>query len=158
LEKKASLTEDAAAGRLNKSFLHREYNYMDVETAKEWIKYGDDDLDSAHILKGAYRQHNEIICYHCQQAVEKYLKGFLVSHDITPPKIHVLEHLCAICSEKDAAFDTIALDCAYLSPFATQARYPLEIEITGANVSKALAIAERISRLEQIASLRVVLG
>jgi HEPN domain-containing protein len=69
---------------------------MEIETTFEWLNFADADYDSALILNNAYRKHNAIICYHCQQAVEKYLKAFLCFHGVIPPKIHVLEALCAL--------------------------------------------------------------
>ena len=106
-----------------------------ASTALEWFYVADADLDSALILNDAHRKHNAIICFHCQQAVEKYLKAFLCYNGLMPPKIHVLETLCAMCSELDESFNDIARDCAYLSPFAVQARYPLEMEITSVNTN-----------------------
>jgi HEPN domain-containing protein len=50
---------------------------MEIETTLEWFSFADADLDSALILNNAYRKHDAIICYHCEQAVEKYLKAFL---------------------------------------------------------------------------------
>jgi HEPN domain-containing protein len=127
---------------------------MENKVVLEWFVFADADLDSAQILKRAYRQHKEIICYHCQQAVEKYLKGFLTAQGIIPPKIHVLETLCALCSEKDITFNEVAKDCAYLSSFAVQARYPFEMEITDYNVEKSLAIAEKVSKFTPLLVLR----
>jgi HEPN domain-containing protein len=127
---------------------------MENKAALEWFVFADADLDSAQILKRAHRQHKEIICYHCQQAVEKYLKGFLTAQGIMPPKIHSLEILCALCSEKDATFNEIAKDCAYLSSFAVQARYPHEMEITDNNVEMSLAIAGKISKLTPLLVLK----
>jgi HEPN domain-containing protein len=127
---------------------------MTVEMTLEWLEYADADLDSASILRAAYRQHKEIICYHCQQAVEKYLKGFLCAQGVFPPKIHALETLCASCSDFDPAFNEIAKDCAYLSPFAVHARYPHEMEITDYNVEKALIIAEKVSTFSPLVALK----
>ena len=127
---------------------------MEIETTIEWFYLADADLDSAKILNEAYRKHNEIICYHCQQAIEKYLKAFLCYNGIIPPKIHVLEILCASCSEFDPSFNQIAKECAYLSPFAVHARYPLEMEITGSNAAKALKIAEKVKNFLPITELR----
>ena len=45
---------------------------MEIETTLEWFHFADADFDSALILNNAYRKYNAIICYHCQQAVEKY--------------------------------------------------------------------------------------
>jgi HEPN domain-containing protein len=127
---------------------------MEIETALEWLNFAEADLDSAKILNDAHRKHNEIICYHCQQAVEKYLKGFLCYNGLMPPKINVLETLCALCSDFNPAFNEIAKDCAYLSPFAVHARYPVEMSINDLNTKKALEIGEKINNFPPIAELR----
>ena len=131
-----------------------ESKMMFASTALEWFYFADADLDSAFILKNAHRKHDAIICYHCQQAVEKYLKAFLCYNGLIPPKIHVLETLCALCSEFDASFNEIAKECAYLSPFAVHARYPLEMEITNANTVKSLEIVQKIRDFPVLAGLR----
>jgi HEPN domain-containing protein len=130
---------------------------MEIETITEWFCLADADIDSAKLLKEMRPQHREIICYHCEQAVEKYLKGYLHSHGIMPPRIHDLEKICAMCSEKDIRFDTIVKECIYITQFATQLRYPHETPITEHNVTKALADAETVSRLEPLLELRVKL-
>ena len=130
---------------------------MEIETTLEWLYFADADFDSAQILNNAYRKHSEIICYHCQQAVEKYLKAFLCYNGVIPPKIHVLETLCALCSEFDSSFNNIARDCAYLSPFAVHARYPLEMEITDINIVKSLEITQKIKDFTPIAELKTKL-
>jgi len=130
---------------------------MEIETTLEWLYFADADFDSAQILNNAYRKHSEIICYHCQQAVEKYLKAFLCYNGVIPPKIHVLETLCALCSEFDSSFNNIAKDCAYLSPFAVHARYPLEMEITDINIVKSLEIAQKVKDFTPIAELKTKL-
>jgi HEPN domain-containing protein len=131
---------------------------MEIKTVLEWLYFADADFDSALILNDAHRKHNEIICYHCQQAVEKYLKAFLCYNGMIPPKIHVLETLCALCSEFDSSFNDMAKDCAYLSPFAVQSRYPLEMEITSINTKKSLEIAEKAKGFQPIADLRAKLA
>jgi HEPN domain-containing protein len=127
---------------------------MEIETVTEWFYLADADIDTAKLVKEMRTQHKEIICYHCEQAVEKYLKGFLQANNIIPPQIHDLEKLCAMCSEKDIRFDIIIKECIYLTDFATQLRYPHEREITEYNVTKALADTETVSRLEPLLELR----
>jgi HEPN domain-containing protein len=131
---------------------------METKAVLEWLYFADADFDSALILNDAYRKHNEIICYHCQQAVEKYLKAFLCYNGVIPPKIHVLETLCALCSDFDSSFNELAKDCAYLSPFAVQARYPLEMEITSINTKKSFEITQRIKDFPPIAELKAKLS
>jgi HEPN domain-containing protein len=47
--------------------------------AKEWFVKAKADLDFAK-LGFKETKHYGQICFLCQQAVEKYLKGFLVAH------------------------------------------------------------------------------
>ena len=47
------------------------------EIANEWFSYEENDLNSAKFLLNMYPKPLEIICNHCQQSAEKYLKGFL---------------------------------------------------------------------------------
>ncbi len=51
-----------------------------LSIAQEWFVIANTDLASATFLQNMHPIPIEIICYHCQQATEKYLKGFLASH------------------------------------------------------------------------------
>jgi len=51
---------------------------METEAVLEWFYFAEADFDSALILNNAYRKHNSITCYHCQQAVEKIPKSVSV--------------------------------------------------------------------------------
>ena len=65
---------------------------------RQWIEIANNDLTAAQYLAKVMRPISyEIICFHCQQAAEKYLKWVLVLHDIDPPKIHDLEELEKLC-------------------------------------------------------------
>ena len=46
---------------------------MNIDDVIEWIQIADDDLYAAQMLNELVRKPNEIICYHCAQAIEKYL-------------------------------------------------------------------------------------
>ena len=63
---------------------------MNIKDVKEWLQFADDDFYSAQILNESVRKPYEIICYHCAQAVEKYLKGYLIYNDIVPQRTHNL--------------------------------------------------------------------
>jgi len=49
--------------------------------------------NSTEYLQGIHPIPVVIICYHCQQSGEKYLKGYLVLKDVEPPKTHDLRVL-----------------------------------------------------------------
>ena len=87
---------------------------MNIEDVEEWIKIADDDdFDSAEILNQSFRKHNEIICYHCAQAIEKYLMGYLEYKDIVPEKTHNLTYLNSICIDQDNSFINIKTECDF---------------------------------------------
>jgi HEPN domain-containing protein len=127
---------------------------MDKELVAEWLRFADDDIDTVLLLKEMRPQHFEIICYHCEQAAEKYLKGFLVSKDQMPPKIHDLPNLCHLCAEYDNSFLGLLPYCNYLTQFGIQPRYPKEISITNDNVEQAVKYTLEVKDFAAIVELR----
>lgn len=61
--------------------------------------------------------------FHCQQAVEKYLKALLAVHDVEYPKIHDVTELAALGVEYCPALKTLPFDLAEFNPFAVTIRY-----------------------------------
>jgi len=117
---------------------------MDIREIKEWIRLADDDLYSAKILNEAVRKPCEIICYHCAQAVEKYLKGYLIYNDIEPKKTHDLSFLNSICIEKDDTFKNIQTLCDFLTTFAHNVRYPHRYEVTEDDANFSIKAVEKV--------------
>ena len=62
------------------------------------------------------------VCFHCQQAVEKFLKAFLIANGIDIKKTHNIEFLLSECSDIDKDFTDI--DPKELSDFGVDVRYP----------------------------------
>jgi HEPN domain-containing protein len=86
------------------------------------------------------------ICFHCQQAVEKALKSFLVFHGIDFEKIHNLETLAALCSRIDAEFKEI--DFGNLSDYGVAIRYPDNFYIPDLDeTDKAISIADNVVKI-----------
>ena len=127
---------------------------MATENIIKWFEFADAELDTAQLLHKMRPMHYEIICYHCEQATEKYLKGFLTAKNIFPPKTHELEELCALCAEEDKMFDELAGICSFLTQFGVQPRYPYEMDITERNVEKAIKYTEQIKNFSPIVVVR----
>lgn len=116
-----------------------------TELAKEWLDMASMDLRSAqHLFDTLRPKPLEIICYHCQQGVEKALKGFLISCDVEPLRTHDLDKLCVLCMEHDSSFHYMRAACAELTDYAASARYPSHVEIEEADAVSALDEAKRI--------------
>ena len=54
--------------------------------SSEWLEMAEMDLGAAEYLLGMRPIPIEIICYHCEQAAEKLLKGALIYLQIDPQK------------------------------------------------------------------------
>ncbi len=115
------------------------------EELRQWFKIADDNLDSAEFLfANRHPSPDEIVCNLSQQAAEKYLKGFLVVHDITPPKTHDLLLLMTKCEEIKPGFNTLAVKCTVLSRYGVIPRYPNELQITTDDTKTAIQYAKDI--------------
>jgi len=138
-------------------FIKKEGFYMNTEDVIEWFTIADSDFDAAILLNEAIRKHREIICYHCAQAVEKYIKGYLIYWDIIPQKTHNLITLNGLCIEKDNSFIVIQTSCNFLNRFANDIRYPNRYEVTESDVNLAIAAVEKIRNFQPILDLRVII-
>lgn len=114
------------------------------EVSKEWFNYAENDLSCAKFLLNMYPKPYEIICYHCQQSAEKYLKGYLVLLGEPILKTHDLTILNKVCIKHDADFKQIEEDCIELVDYGVNIRYPFFIDLQEYDVKKALNSAERI--------------
>jgi HEPN domain-containing protein len=77
-------------------------------------------------VQNTRKRPHELILYHCQQAVEKVLKAYIIyNNNNTCPWGHDLDDLRMTCAGFDNAFNTkrIAGHCAFLTAF-NSARYP----------------------------------
>jgi HEPN domain-containing protein len=127
---------------------------MNSDDVLEWVEIADNDFDSARILNESARKHCEIICYHCAQAVEKYLKGYLIFKNVIPKKTHDLRFLNNLCIEFDINFESIITECAFLNKFANDIRYPHKYQVNESDVSYSISIVEKIRNFEPINNLR----
>ena len=66
------------------------------------------------------------VSFHCQQGAEKYLKAYLVQHNVIFPKTHDLLELHRLCLSVDPAFSLIGDLLDLLNPYSVEFRYPGE--------------------------------
>jgi HEPN domain-containing protein len=116
------------------------------DIAEEWFKIAAKDFAAAEYLQNMHPIPFDIICYHCQQSVEKYLKGYLALRGEEIKKTHDLTRLNKSCQEYDKAFKQIEDDCLMLTDYAVNIRYPFPLEINENDMGVALQGAERIKK------------
>ncbi len=115
-----------------------------VAVVREWLVKAEHDLAAAaHLLTMGMGCPAEIVCFHAQQCVEKYLKAVLILSGVDFPKTHDLERLVDLLP-KEVNVGLSAGEQAELTDYATGVRYPGSGEIPLADAKRALRIARRV--------------
>ncbi len=94
-----------------------------------------EDLEAAKYLCNREKFSEEIVLFHCQQAVEKALKAYLDFKGVRYPKSHDIEALLSLCQDKDISFKQINY-VVTLTPFAIEIRYDEFIDIPISEIKK----------------------
>ncbi|MGQ9610662.1 MAG: HEPN domain-containing protein [bacterium] len=118
------------------------------DEVNEWIRIAKEDLKAAQILLSYHQPVIGIACFHCQQAIEKLLKAFLVWKGKSFGKTHDLTYLLELCEEY--GFDAIFLKdkAEALTSYAVDIRYPsISTNISKEEANEALEIANNVWRL-----------
>lgn len=112
----------------------------------DWLVRADEDIDIAELAIKEKGPTNPI-CFHTQQAAEKYLKAFLAFHEKHIRKIHDLEDLLITCKEIDASFGELRDDAQYLNQFYIETRYPADMpDFTFNDAKKSYEVALRVKK------------
>jgi len=99
---------------------------LDPELKKaieHWRRKADNDLLAAERLISGDNPLTDSACFHCQQAAEKYLKLFLVTKNIAPPKTHNLAVILGECVSLYPEFNSLT-ETVYLTDYGVAVRYP----------------------------------
>lgn len=113
------------------------------DVAWGWIRKGDNDLRTARqslALEGPY----DTACFHCQQAVEKYLKAVLALHGRPVPRTHDLRDIHLVVVANEASLSLGGVDLSSLTPYAVEVRYDFEFMPECRDLEDALRVAERV--------------
>ena len=109
---------------------------------REWTVKADNDLASATFLLDMRPVPMEIVGFHCQQAVEKYLKAYLVLNGVEPEKTHDLGLLLKRCEAFGTDFSQLSEACALLTDFSVKERYPGSSSLDLDTVAKSILLAK----------------
>lgn len=106
------------------------------EYIEKWLTKARNDIKVAENELGFENEEiiTEAICFHAQQAAEKFLKAFLIARNIEFGRTHNLEYLLKLCINEDTDFET--LDAGNLSFYAVEVRYPDNFYIPSVEESK----------------------
>lgn len=114
---------------------------------KKWLHYAKNDLLVAKDLQLQKEYVYRAVLTHCQQAVEKYLKAFILHNNHQLVRTHDLIILNKLCADTDAAFLDYDNELAWLSAVYIESRYPDDFEdIDKKDAETALKIADRFEK------------
>jgi HEPN domain-containing protein len=83
-------------------------------------------------------------CFHAQQAVEIYLKVFLIHAEVEFPYSHNLARLAELCARVDASFHALIPLVGPLTPYAVELRYDHEFWPDHPTAQTAGRVAETV--------------
>jgi HEPN domain-containing protein len=92
---------------------------------REWVEKAEADFAAALLLRRSRKKHTrDIVCFHLQQCLEKYLKARLTEASIAFPKIHDLERLLDLAVAIEPLWATLRPSMAAITDYAVEIRYP----------------------------------
>lgn len=83
------------------------------------------DLAAAIALSAMDSMDDDVVGFHCQQAVEKALKAVLANSDVDFPKTHDLAELSDLVTGIPLDQPVAANDIGYMAPWAVELRYDM---------------------------------
>lgn len=95
-----------------------------LDLVRNWLTKAQHDLAAAQKLATGSSDFLDVAIYHCQQAAEKAVKGFLVFHDQPFEKTHDIEVLVSLAQRINTGFSDWLEAAVNLTPYATEFRYP----------------------------------
>jgi HEPN domain-containing protein len=109
----------------------------------KWVVKAEGDGRTALRELATEREPNwDAVCFHAQQAVEKYLKALLIREGRGFPRTHDLRFLLEQVSKDRPDWRREAEDLSWLSFLAVEVRYPGEAA-TQENARRAVEIMQR---------------
>ena len=101
-----------------------QHNDLIIELVNEWRDKAEEDYALIRYLISDNTSYFSAITFHAQQAVEKFLKAFLVFHQKEFPKTHDIDRLLDIIQSIDELLATHLRPTGTLSPYGVDVRYP----------------------------------
>jgi HEPN domain-containing protein len=114
---------------------------------REWVDKAEADYAAALLLRRSRKRHTrDIVCFHLQQCVEKYLKARLAEAAIPFPRIHDLERLLDLAAAAEPLWLALRPSMAKISDYAVEIRYPGR----GATAAETQMLLRTTTRLRKL--------
>jgi HEPN domain-containing protein len=110
---------------------------------RESLRKAEEDGDAARHTAAQRRPLRNTVCFHCQQAAEKYLKALLQDTGAPVPRTHDREDLLDLLLPHDATLKPLRRSVKSLTKYAVEYRYP-GISARTRQMQSVLRIVERV--------------
>lgn len=113
-----------------------------IELITRWIAKADHDLGTALITYKHIPKYRDTIAFHCQQAVEKYLKAYILKLGLAFKRTHDVVFLLEQINQIEKIEDHWFKKALELQDFSVEIRYPDQmIELTDSDIESAVKSA-----------------
>jgi HEPN domain-containing protein len=107
-----------------------------------WLRKAEEDLAAANHLRDPQLQLFGAVAFHCQQAVEKYLKAVLTFDGVSFPKTHDIRRLLLLMNRSEPSLAASLQDASVLSAYGVLPRYPDDLaQLTEVHAKRAWELA-----------------
>jgi HEPN domain-containing protein/predicted nucleotidyltransferase len=112
----------------------------------DWLGRANEDWRAIEILAAAGDQAVwSAICFHGQQAAEKYLKALLIQRGVRPPRTHKLDTIVDRLRAVGYTLPDLSAECELLKGYSVTVRYPEHMPLPDAATGRrTLQAAKRI--------------
>jgi HEPN domain-containing protein len=120
----------------------------ELELIQAWLIKAKHDLDTAKLVSVNLPEYGDTIAFHCQQAIEKTLKAYLIFLEMEFKQVHDLGYLLNLIITHDEAMETYYPEVDEISRYAVQIRYPDEIiRLSDRQIQDAIQLADQLYSL-----------
>lgn len=127
------------------------------DTVRQWIAKADEDWWVVQVMTAQPSYPASLVCYHCQQYVEKLrtcpgqslcpaqsvLKALLTAHGIESPRSHDLRRLIEMTSPYVSELAILSDRADILTSYAAQSRYPDNWRVIEISEAEAMVVLSR---------------
>ena len=113
----------------------------------DWLERACEDREAARLLMDC-EATLDAAAFHCQQCIEKALKGYLLYKTGVPADGHNLSWLCKQAIKSDGRFREWLDESAALNRYYIETRYPADIpvELSDVRVHRVFDMADKMYR------------
>jgi len=94
------------------------------DLVKEWFSKADSDILNIENNLKSEKVPADTVCFHSQQAAEKYLKGYLSYKEIEFEFVHDMKYLIDLAVTSDKKFEELIGVVKKLDKYSVKTRYP----------------------------------